>query len=289
MRRVALALMGAAALLLAPLMALAQPPAASVGTYQVPQPGGGTINDCAVQVGALPSTVFHPCHVMESVDQYGVPHPIGPSNPMPIAIAGGSINSDGGLTVHVANTPNVQAVSGSVTTTPATGSVQPVSGSVTTTPAAGSTQAISGAVTVTGPVTTTPTAGSTQAVSGSVSQSGVAFLASGLSAITTTISAAGASNPITPVAGRGGLHWLISGTGVATCAMEQQVNSAWYPITINGQPFGVISYTGSPVNETSQENGYGIPHRLNCGATNVSGAANGSFTSGSLSVTLVQP
>ncbi len=117
--------------------------------------------------------------------------------------------------------------------------------------------------------------------------------ASGLSAVTTTISAAGASSPLTPVAGRGGLHWLISGTGVATCAMEQNLGTTqaplWYPITINGQPFGVISYTGSPVNETSQENGYGIPHRLNCGATNVSGAANGSFTSGSLSVTLVQP
>ncbi len=110
-----------------------------------------------------------------------------------------------------------------------------------------------------------------------------------LGAVTTTIAAAGASNPFTPVAGRGGLHWLLSGTALATCAMEQQVAGSWYPITINGQPFGVISYTGSPVNETSQENGFGIPHRLNCGATNVSGAANGSFTSGSLSVTLVQP
>ena len=87
MRRVALALRGAAALLLAPCVALAQPPAASVGTYQVPQPGGGTINNCAVQVGALPFTVFHPCHVMETVDQYSVPHPIGPSNPLPIANA----------------------------------------------------------------------------------------------------------------------------------------------------------------------------------------------------------
>ena len=91
-----------------------------------------------------------------------------------------------------------------------------------------------------------------------------AYTASGLGAVPSTISAASASNPITPVAGRGGLHWLISGTGVATCAMEQQVGGAWYPITINGSPFGVISY-------------------------NVSGATNGSFTSGSLSVTLVQP
>ena len=236
-------LLGASLAVLAASAALAQAPAVQQGYYGINTPGG--VQDfCAIQLGALPSTIFHPCHVEETVDALGVPHVVSALNPLPV-------------TGSVTTTPaagSVQPVSGSVTTTPANGSVQPVSGNVTTTPANGSVQPVSGNVTTTpangsvqpvsGNVTTTPASGSVQPVSGTVTAANLAdVLSSG------SIAAATLNNAYTVQLANGegvvGANVSgLSGTG-AVLAVEAQSGgptSPWLGATAV-LPGGVLSST----------------------------------------------
>ena len=350
MRRVALALLGGAAVLLAPISALAQPPAAALGTYSVPQPGGGTIQNCAVQVGALPSTVFHPCHVIETVDGGGLPHPVGPSNALPVA--NGQEHTDlaalatllatpllppGGATsaLQVSNAAQAHAdtlsvlqalatllqpgggvaVTSSALPTGAATSAGQTSAQTSLTAIAASTAAGATAAgqttahtdataaltqqtataTNTAAISTNTAAGATSANQtteltrlGSIATNTAspAYPPSGVTAVSTAITAAGASGSVTPAAGRT-FHAQLTGTGVATCYLERKLDGTnWVPITATAAGTTTTlynwSYTGSALSEDVVEAQYGVPYRVDCGAQ------LGSYTSGTINAGLTQ-
>lgn len=79
----------------------AQSQTGQVGFLSQRDATGNSLNLCDVQVFAIPLTIHNPCHVMEAVDQYNVPHPLGPSNPMPVTFGTGA-------SVGVNNFPTAQ-------------------------------------------------------------------------------------------------------------------------------------------------------------------------------------
>jgi hypothetical protein len=110
--------------------------------------------------------------------------------------------------------------------------------------------------------------------------------ASGVSAVTATISSASASGSFTPQGGRA-FHVQLSGTASAACYLERQLDGAtWVPLTVTASGITTIlynwSYVGSALSEDVVEAQYGVPYRVDCGAQ------LGSFTSGALAVRISQ-
>ncbi len=110
---------------------------------------------------------------------------------------------------------------------------------------------------------------------------------SGIAAVTATLTGAGASGIFTPVAGRT-FHVQLSGTAVAICTLERQLDGAtWVPITVTAGGVTTTlyqwSFTASAnVSEDVVESQAATPYRVDCGAQ------LGSFTSGSLAVRISQ-
>ncbi len=113
---------------------------------------------------------------------------------------------------------------------------------------------------------------------------GVGYAASGVTPISTPLTAAGASATMAAPLAHRTIHFLIKpGTGVATCYIEEQLDGTnWFYQTINGLPFGSASYNGTQVNETLIEDQSPVPVRWDCGAT------YGSFTSGTIPLEITQ-
>ncbi len=111
--------------------------------------------------------------------------------------------------------------------------------------------------------------------------------ASGVAAVTATISSAAASGSFTPLAGRT-FHVQITGAAVAICPLERQLDSStWVPITVTANGITTTLYqwnfSGSAsVSEDVVESQAAVPYRVDCGAQ------LGSFTSGSLAVRVSQ-
>lgn len=109
---------------------------------------------------------------------------------------------------------------------------------------------------------------------------------SGVTPVSSTISAAGASSSFTPVAGRI-FHVQLSGAAVAICPLERQLDgSTWSEITVTANGSTTVmynwSYSGSTLTEDIVESQAGVAYRVDCGAL------NGSYTSGTLSVRFSQ-
>ncbi len=114
-----------------------------------------------------------------------------------------------------------------------------------------------------------------------------------VSAVTTTLTAAGASKPFYPNA-KQGFHVQLSGAAVAACTLERILDGSspnaaaanWAPLTVtaNGATTTLYnwSYAGSALSEDVSESQYGVPYRVDCGAQ------LGSFGSGSLTVGMSQ-
>jgi hypothetical protein len=110
--------------------------------------------------------------------------------------------------------------------------------------------------------------------------------ASGVTAISASLAAAGASGAFTPIAGRT-FHVQLSGAAQAVCYLERQLDGAtWTPITVTAAgattPLYNWSYVGSALSEDVTESQYATPYRVDCGAQ------LGSFTSGTLNVRISQ-
>jgi hypothetical protein len=108
-----------------------------------------------------------------------------------------------------------------------------------------------------------------------------AFAASGVSAVSGTISSSAVSSTFPPAAGRVFHVYLGSSTGSGVCVLERQLAGAWYPITATAG--GVTTtlynwtYTGAAISEDVIEAQAGALYRFDCG-----GGSNGVFNSGSI-------
>jgi hypothetical protein len=110
--------------------------------------------------------------------------------------------------------------------------------------------------------------------------------ASGVAAVSTTLTAAGVSASFTPAAGRL-FHVQLSGAAVAACVLERSLDgSTWVPITVTAAGSTTTmynwSYADSALSEDVSESQFGVAYRVDCGAL------LGSFTSGSLAVRFSQ-
>ncbi len=109
---------------------------------------------------------------------------------------------------------------------------------------------------------------------------------SGVTAVSASLTAAGATGALTPVAGRG-FHVQLSGTASATCYLERQLDGAtWAPITVTAggvtTPLYNWIYAGAALTEDVVEAQFGAAYRVDCGAQ------LGAFASGTLAVRLSQ-
>jgi hypothetical protein len=116
--------------------------------------------------------------------------------------------------------------------------------------------------------------------------SGVAYSGSGVSPVSTAISAAGASASFTPLAGRLA-NIQLTGTASANCYLERQIDGAtWQPIsaTASGSTTYLYQYNYSGISTSEQfiESQTNVSYRLDCGAQ------LGSFASGALTVRFSQ-
>ncbi len=111
--------------------------------------------------------------------------------------------------------------------------------------------------------------------------------ASGVAAVTATITSAAASGAFTPLAGRA-FHVQLAGTVAAACTLERQLDGAtWVPITVTANGITTTLYqwnftASANVSEDVVESQASVPYRVDCGAQ------LGSFTSGSLAVRMSQ-
>jgi len=102
--------------------------------------------------------------------------------------------------------------------------------------------------------------------------------ASGVAAVTSAIASATQSSTFTPLAGRP-FNVQLSGTFVATCQLERQINAVWAPLTVSASGSIVQVYLWSaPASEIVVESQAAVPYRVNCT----------SYTSGTVNVSLSQ-
>lgn len=100
--------------------------------------------------------------------------------------------------------------------------------------------------------------------------------------VTFSLTSAGATAPFTPTNLDFNLN-IQAGTGSAVCYIERRADGVnWTPLTVAGQPFPVLTYTGAPISESVHEAQPKVAYRLDCGLLSgtsfTSGTVPGSFT-----------